>query len=113
MQIHRFAKEDLRILASLAIDLETDHLEFEVFTTTVPEENYWSISCRFAVGKEELETWYDAFVLDSGSRNEPETYQMCWFIKKREKTWIKPITSPLIVVHYFEELCKKNHLLMN
>jgi hypothetical protein len=113
MEVHNFHDEDLRILASLAIDLFTDHLEFKVFKTIKPEENYWSIDCRFTYDKDKFEIYYDSLHIDCGRDNKPETYQMSWNIKKNDLFQIRPITSPLLVIHYFEELCKKEHLQQN
>jgi hypothetical protein len=113
MKIHQFDDNDLRILASLAIDLETDHLFFKVIKQIQPEDNYWSIDCRFAVSKDEIDTWYDSLHINCGRDNEPETYQMSWTIKKNDDFQRRPITSPLVVVHFFEEMCKKSFNLMN
>src|SRR4051812_23097866 len=103
MEIHHFNEEDLRMMATLAIDLYTDHLFFKVFKIVDPKENYWSYDCRFAISEDEIETWYDSFHFDCGRDNNPETYQMSCTTKKNDYFLIKPITSPLVVVHFFEE----------
>jgi hypothetical protein len=113
MQVHNFEEEDLRTLASIAIDLETDHLFFKVFRIVQPKENYWSIDCRFTHDEKCFETWYDSFHLNCGRDNDPTTYQMSWTTKKGDSFKVRPITSPLVVVHYFEELCKKAAIGMN
>lgn len=113
MKVHNFNDEDLRILASLAIDLHTDHLFFKVIRKVDVKDNYWSIDCRFTHDEEKFDEWYDSFHIDCGRDNEPETYQMSWNIKKGDSFNIRPITSPLLVVFQFHELCKKNHVLMN
>jgi hypothetical protein len=113
MNIHNFRDEDLRMLAGLAIDLCTDHLYFKVFKKFSPKENYWSYDCRFTHSMDCFDTYYDSFFVNSGRDNKPETYQMGWAIKKNEKFEIRPITSPLLVVHYFEEMCKKSNVAKN
>lgn len=113
MKTHNFEDSDLRILASFAIDLYTDHLFFKVFRTFIPLENYWSIDCRFSVSEDEIETYYDSLHISSGNHNKPECYQMRWTEKKNESFKMYPITSPLVVVHYFEEMCKKQEIQMN
>lgn len=111
--VHNFNDEDLRILASLAIDLHIDHLYFKVFKVVEVRNNYWSFDCRFTHDKDCFETYYDSLHINCGAKNEPETYQMSWNTKKNEDFRINPITSPLLVVHYFEELCKKSTIQMN
>lgn len=111
--IHNFQDEDLRILASLAIDLHTDHLFFKVIKIVEVENNYWSFECRFTHDKEQFDSYYDSLHINCGSKNEPETYQMSWNSKTNSEFKIKPITSPLLVVHYFEEMCKKSSIQMN
>lgn len=113
MQVHRFEDEDLRILASLAIDLYTDHLYFKAIRTVNPKENYWSFDCRFTHNEEKFDSYYDSLYIDCGRDNKPDTYQMCVTVKKNESFKILPITSPLLVVHYFEEMCKKVSNTMN
>lgn len=113
MKVHHFEDEDLRILASLAIDLHTDHLFFKVFKIVKPKENYWSFSCRFTHDENCFETYYDSLNIDCGRDNEPATYQMSWGIMKDGNYSQRPITSPLLVVHQFEELCKKMAIKMN
>ena len=107
MKVHHFQDEDLRILASFAIDLYVDHLDFKVFKVIQPKENYWSIDCRFTHDPDKFETYYDSLHINCGRDNEPATYQMSWTIKKDDDFKVRPITSPLIVVHFFEEMCKK------
>ena len=107
MNIHHFPDEELRTLASLAIDLDTDKLYFEVVKTIAPKANYWSFDCRFAVSKDEINTYYDSFNLNCGADNDPSTYQMSWNTMADGRFLRRPITSPLLVVHYFEEMCKK------
>jgi len=113
MKVHHFEDEDLRILASLAIDVNTDSLYFKVFKTIIPKDNYWSIDCRFTHDEECFETWYDSFHIDCGRDNTPDTYQMAWTIKKDKDFQVRPITSPLLVVHQFEVMCKKSANKMN
>lgn len=113
MKIHHFNNEDLRILASLAIDLHTDHLFFKCFRIVQPEENYWSLDCRFAVSEDEFETRYDSLHLSCGRDNDPSTYQMSWNYKNNHDFKVRPITSPLVVVHFLEEICKKASIKMN
>lgn len=113
MQVHNFDDKDLRILGSLAIDLYVDHLYFKVFKVIDIKDNYWSIDCRFTHNEDCFETYYDSLHIDCGRDNDPSTYQMCVTTKKDESFAIKPITSPLVVVHYFEEMCKKASIGMN
>ena len=113
MKIHHFEDADLRILATLAIDLYIDHLDWKVIRYSNVEENYWSIDIRFAVSTDELETRYDSLHIDCGRDNEPATYQMSWTSMYDGEFKQKPITSPLVVVHQFEELCKKSAIQMN
>lgn len=113
MNIHYFEDADLRILATLAIDLYIDHLDWKVVRYSNVRENYWSIDVRFAVGQEELETNYDSLHIDCGRDNKPETYQMSWGAMRDGKFKQQPICSPLLVVHQFEELCKKSATQMN
>lgn len=113
MRVHRFKDEDLRILATLAIDLSIDNFYCEIFRQTIPEENYWEIDVRFAVSKNEINSCYDSLHIDCGRDNEPETYQMCWTSKDGEQFKVRPICSPLVVVHQFEEMCKSEKALMN
>ena len=113
MKVHNFQDEDLRILASLAINLHTDHLYFKVFKTIIPNDNYWSIDCRFTHNDEKFETYYDSLHIDCGRDNEPATYQMSVTIKKNDSFEVRPISCPLVVVHYFEEICKKAAITMN
>ena len=60
MKVHNFNDEDLRILASLAIDLETDRLFFKVIKKIDVKDNYWSIDCRFTHNQEMFDEWYDS-----------------------------------------------------
>jgi hypothetical protein len=113
MKIHKFNEDDLRVLASLAIDLCTDHLYFKVFTKIIPKENYWSIDCRFTHDEEKFDEYYDSLSINSGRDNEPETYQMSWNVKKGEYFDVRPITSPFLVVFQFSEMCKKSNISMN
>ena len=111
--MHNFNDEDLRILASIAIDLHTDHLLFKVIRKIDEENNYWSIDCRFTHSEDCFDEWYDSFHINCGRDNEPETYQMSWNTKKGDRFKKMPITSPLVVVFQFHELCKKYRVLMN
>ncbi len=113
MKIHNFKNEDLRILASLAIDLHVDHLFFKVFKVIDPKENYWSIDCRFTHDESCFETYYDSLNINCGRDNDPTTYQMSWTAKKNDDFKVHPIASPLIVVHYFEKMCKDSYVQMN
>lgn len=113
MKIHHFEDADLRILASLAIDFFTDHMLFKVVRFSNVKDNYWSYDCRFAMSEEELDTKYDSLHIDCGRDNDPLTYQMSWTVKNEEQFIQKPICSPLLVVHQFEELCKKSTIQMN
>jgi hypothetical protein len=105
MKVYRFTDEDLRTLASLAIDLETDHLCFKIVRVIQPKDNYWSFDMRFSHDANKLDTYYDSFQVDCGRDNKPETYQMRVTTKKNDDFKIKPITNPLVVVHFFEEMC--------
>jgi hypothetical protein len=107
MKIHKFNDEDLRILASLAIGLETDNLFFKVVRIVNPKDNYWSFDCRFTHDEEMFDEHYDSLNINCGRDNEPETYQMSWNVKKGEYFDVRPITSPLLVVFQFSEMCKK------
>ena len=113
MKVHNFNDEDLRILASLAIDQHTDHLFFKVIRVVNPKDNYWSIDCRFSHDEENFDDWYDSLHINCGRDNKPDTYQMSWNVKKDRYFDIRPITSPLLVVYQFNEMCKKNHVAMN
>ncbi len=106
MKVHRFTDKDLKTLATLAIDLDVDGLPFKIVRVINPKENYWSFDVRFSHDANKLDDYYDSFQIDCGRDNEPETYQMRVTSKKNEDFKIKPITSPLLVVHYFEEMCK-------
>lgn len=110
MKVHRFTDKDLHDLACLAIDLDVNELPFKIVRVLRPEENYWSFDVRFSHDANKLDTYYNSFQIDCGRDNEPETYQMRCTTKKNEVFIIKPITSPLLVVHYFEEMCKKAHI---
>ena len=107
MKVHRFTDKDLQILATLAIDLDVNKLPFKIVRVIQPKENYWSFDVRFSYDANKLDDYYDSFQIDCGRDNEPETYQMRVTTKKGEDFKIKPITSPLLVVHYFEEMCKR------
>lgn len=113
MKIHYFEDEDLRILASLAIDFFTDDMYFKVIRYSNVADNYWSFDCRFASDEYKIETHYDSLHFDCGNKNDPSTYQMAWTIKRGDKFSQRPITSPLLVVHQFEVLCKKQAIKMN
>ena len=113
MKIHHFEDADFRILGALAIDLYVDHLNWKVCRHSDERDNFWGISVRFATSEAELDTNYDAFVFDCGSKNTPETYQMCWLQYNKGEVKMRPITSPLLVVHQFEEMCKKAAIGMN
>ena len=113
MKIHSFTDADLRILGTLAIDLYVDKLYWEVVRFSNIEDNYWSIDVKFAIDKERLDTEYDSLHIDCGKDNEPATYQMSWCRQDKDGFRQRPITSPLIVVHQFEEMCKKSAVQMN
>lgn len=113
MKIHHFEDADLRILGTLAIDLYVDHLDYKVVRYANEKENYWSIDVRFACSVEDLDKSYDSLHIDCGRDNDPATYQMSWTKKDGESFSQRPITSPLVVVHQFEEMCKKSAIQMN
>lgn len=115
MKIHRFKDEDLRALAMIAIGLEVSHLEWKVMRIVCVEENYWEYEVRFFIDEEYHErNDYEAFNLNCGRDNEPETYQMCWIHSHRlDDVEIKPICSPLLVCSFFEQMCEAETSLMN
>lgn len=113
MNVHRFPDEELRQLAILAINLEVSHLPYKVVRVVNPDDNYWSFDVRFSHDEKKLDVYYDAFHLDCGRDNQPETYQMSVIEKRGRVVKIKPITSPLVVVHYFEQMCKRARVLGN
>lgn len=113
MKVHRFDDHDLRVLATLAIDLTIDHLYYKIYRYYLPDDNYWAIECRFTHDENCFETYYDSLHINSGRDNDPTTYQMSWNTMRNGKLERRPICSPLVVVHQFEEMCKKENSIWN